>query len=195
MRENIRTKSKLRYLARALGVIRKEKNMSLLKTAKMMLGYMAWANKITITSVARLPDSELYKDRNSHFGNIVSTLNHIYVVEDVFKAHLTGEKHGYTHRNTDKCPTINELSSNQEKMDRWYMDYISNLDEKALEEIISFEYIGGGKGDLSIYEIILHLVNHAANHRGHVSEMMYKTDFKLQTHDLTVYLRDVHKYV
>ncbi len=169
--------------------------MSQLKTAEMFLRYKAWANEITFSSLAVLPETELYKERDSYFGNIISTLNHVYVIDDVFKAHLNKAKHTYTKRNTDDCPSLKELSCKQKVMDQWYIDYILGVDEKNLQNLVRFEYIGGEQGMMSVNEVILHLVNHASNHRGHVSEMMYKTEYKLKTHDLTAYLKYVQKNV
>ena len=57
------------------------------------------------------------------------TLNHVYVVDDIFKANLCNESHGYTSRNTTECPKLNELWVEQKKMDRWYLDYITGLKE------------------------------------------------------------------
>ena len=167
--------------------------MSIFDTATMLLRYKAWANDIAFSSLVNLPDREFYKERKTNFKNIVSTLNHVYVVDDIFKAHLNGEHHGYTSRNTDKCPKLNELWSKQVKMDSWYLDYIAGSSEDQLEKIINFEYVGGGQGDMSVNEIILHIVNHGSYHRGFVSDMMYQIPSVPSANDLTVYLRDVHR--
>jgi uncharacterized damage-inducible protein DinB len=171
--------------------------MSLLDTAKMLLMYKSWANEITFSSLASLPDTELYKERKTNFKNIVSTLNHVYVVDDIFKCHLKKEPHGYTSRNTEECPKLNELWSKQKKMDSWYLDHISisGFDEGRLEENVPFDFVGGGRGNMSLNEIILHIVNHGSYHRGFVSDMMYQIPSVPPTNDLTVYLRDVHRNI
>jgi len=166
--------------------------MSLFDTASMFLKYKAWANKITFAALVDLPDSEIYKERQTNFKNIASTLNHVYTVDDIFKAHLNGVGHGYTSRNTDACPKLHEIWSMQEEMDNWYLDYAAGLSEEQFAEVISFEYVGGGQGEMSVSEIILHLVNHGSYHRGFVSDMMYQIPSIPPANDLTVYLRDVH---
>jgi uncharacterized damage-inducible protein DinB len=170
-----------------------ENMMSLLDTANMLLKYKAWANDITFSSLADVPDSELYKERKTNFKNIVSTLNHVYVVDDIFKAHLSNEQHGYTSRNTTECPTLNALWLKQKQMDDWYADYIASLTNDQLDKVIDFEYVGGGRGAMTINEIVLHLVNHGSYHRGFVSDMMYQIPAIPPTNDLTVYLRDFHR--
>jgi uncharacterized damage-inducible protein DinB len=169
--------------------------MSLLNTTLMFLKYKAWANKITFSSLMNLPDSELYKERKTNFRDIVSTLNHVYIVDDIFKAHINNEHHGYTSRNTDECPKLNELWSKQEKMDSWYVNYVTGFNEDQLENIISFEFVGGGLGNMSINEIVMHIVNHGSYHRGFVSDMMYQIPTVPPANDLTVFLRDIHRKI
>jgi len=166
--------------------------MSLFDTACKFLKYKAWANDITFAALMDLPDSEVYKERQTNFNNIASTLNHVYSVDDIFKAHLNGVSHGYTSRNTDACPKLQELWSMQKEMDNWYLGYAAGLSEEQFAEVISFEYVGGGQGEMSVSEIILHLVNHGSYHRGFVSDMMYQIPSIPPANDLTVYLRDVH---
>ena len=167
--------------------------MGLLKTTKMLLGYKAWADEITFESLKDVPDSELFKDRKTTFKNIVYTLNHIYVIDDIFKAHLSGELHSYTFRNTETCPTLTELWSKQKIMNAWYIDFAANISKKELKRRISFKYVGTGHGEMSVNEMILHIVNHGTYHRGFVSDMMYQIPAEVPTNDLTVYLRDVHQ--
>jgi len=51
-------------------------------------------------------------------------------------------------------------------MDMEIKDYISNLNKDNLEEVVSFELIGGNKSSLPRYMIVTHLVTHGGFHRG-----------------------------
>lgn len=161
----------------------------------MLLGYKAWADELTFSALAKQPDSELYKERLTNFKSIVNTLSHIYVIDDIFKSHLSNEPHGYKSRNTDTCPRLEGLWFKQKVMNAWYIEYASNLSKKELKKKVSFKYVGTGHGNMSVNEIILHIVNHGTYHRGFVSDMMYQIPATMPTNDLTVYLRDVYKEV
>ena len=50
---------------------------------------MAWANDKIYDSVAALP-GEATKPQRSVFENIVHTLNHVFVIDLIFQAHLEG---------------------------------------------------------------------------------------------------------
>jgi len=52
-------------------------------TLKMLVRYKAWANGLTFRSVMELPEGEALRQRPTRFGNMVHTLNHVYVVDDI----------------------------------------------------------------------------------------------------------------
>jgi len=158
---------------------------------KMLVRYMAWANEITFKAVLSLPDDEITKIRPTHFKTILSTLNHIYVINDVFRAHLEGQKHNYSARNTATSPPINELWDAFQKMDVRYIKITDELSDKELEQRIKFEFVDGGYGDMTRHEILSHIINHATYHRGFVSDMLNQANISPEASDLPVFLRDV----
>ena len=158
-----------------------------------LVKYKSWANEITFSSLSKVADTELHKQRETNFKNIPSTLNHVYIVDDIFKAHLLGETHNYQYRNTEGYPDFPKLWEQQKTIDQWYVDFILNITDKDIYKVINFTYVGGGKGEMSVSEIIFHIVNHGTYHRGFVSDMMYQIPVTPPANDLTVYLRDVHK--
>ena len=159
----------------------------------MLTRYNAWANRLIFDAVAALPAGEAVKPRQSVFKNMVHTLNHNYVIDRIFQAHLEGRSHGYSARNTADHPPLAELWRAQQDIDRWYIDWSDTVGESALGEKVSFAYVGGGEGVMTHGEILQHLVNHTSYHRGFVAQMMYDIPVRPPTTDLTVYLRDVHR--
>ena len=78
-------------------------------SVRMFARYNAWADKVMFDAVAQLPPGEDVKPRTSLFKNIVHTLNHNYVIDRIFQAHLEGREHGYAARNTPGHPPLAEL--------------------------------------------------------------------------------------
>ena len=158
---------------------------------QMLTRYKAWASDLIFGPVSALPPAEITKVRQTTFKTIALTLNHIYVVDDIFKAHLEGRPHGYTARNTETAPAIDALWDASREMDRWYIDLADGLSERELAETIDFEFVGGGKGAMTREEILLHVVNHGSYHRGFVSVMMSQVPAAVPANDLPVFIRDV----
>jgi uncharacterized damage-inducible protein DinB len=123
------------------------------------------------------------------------TLNHIYVIDRVFQAHLQGREHGYKARNTETHPPVAELWQRQREIDAWFVGWSDTLTEAALAEKVSFDFIGGGRGSMTRGEILLHVVNHTTYHRGFVADFFYQVPARPPATDLTVFLRDARPHL
>lgn len=151
--------------------------------------YKAWADEVFLSVIAGLPESELVAPRPIYFGSLIRTLNHSYSMDVVWQSHLLGKPHGLTTRNPASHPAIHDLIASQHQIDKWYVNYADSLSHDQLDEIVEFEFIGGGTGAMSRQDIILHVVNHTTYHRGHVADMLYHLDVFPPTTDLPVFLR------
>jgi len=158
--------------------------------ARTLTRYNAWANELLFAAVAALPEGEAVKPRRSVFRNMVHTLNHNYVIDCIFQAHLEGRGHGYSARNTPEHPPLAELWRAQQELDRWYVAAYDGMDDARLNQTVSFSFVGGGEGAMTRGEILQHLVNHTSYHRGFVAQMIYDVPARPPTTDLTVFLRD-----
>ena len=160
-------------------------------TARMLTRYNAWANKLMFDAVATLPEGEATKERKSLFKNMVHTLNHNYVIDLIWQAHLEGREHGFTARNTPGHPALAELWAAQRKIDDWYIRWSDALSDEALKKEVHFTLIGGNRGVMTQGEILLHIVNHTSYHRGFVADLFYQVPARPPTTDLPVYLREI----
>jgi len=165
--------------------------MSSTRHVRTLTRYKAWANRLVYGMVSALPVEESTRQRATRFGNMVHTLNHVYVIDQVFQAHLLGRAHGFTARNTPTHPPLEELRAAVSELDEWYVQYADSLQTDDLEKTIQFEFIGGGSCSMTCQEIILHVVNHGTYHRGFVGDMMYQAGVTPDATDLPVFLRDV----
>ena len=160
-------------------------------SARTLTRYNAWANKLIFDAVAGLPEGEAVKPRQSLFKNMVHMLNHNYVIDRIFQAHLEGRAHGYGARNTPDHPPLAELWRAQQEIDAWYIRKYDALSDAELDGVVRFIFVGGGEGAMTRGEILLHIVNHTSYHRGFVAQLFYDVPARPPTTDLPVYLRDV----
>lgn len=161
------------------------------RTARMLARYNKWADELMFGAVANLPAGEATKLRTTLFKNMVHTLNHIYVIDRIFQAHLEGREHGYAARNTDQWPPLEELWRAQREVDDWYIAWSDRITDPALDERVSFTFVGGSEGAMTRGEMLLHVVNHTSYHRGFVADLFYQVPARPPTTDLPVFLRDV----
>jgi uncharacterized damage-inducible protein DinB len=155
-----------------------------------MTRYSAWANQLVFEAVSSLSPEEVTRPRTGAFRNIAHTLNHNYVIDQIFQAHLEGRPHGFAARNTPETPALADLWAAQRVIDDWYISYSDSVNESELQEVIPFVFVGGGEGAMTRSEMILHVVNHTTYHRGYVTTCFYRIPARPPTTDLPVFLRD-----
>ena len=117
-------------------------------------------------------------------------LNHIYIVDRIFRAHLLGEKHGYSAAKSSITPRLSELEVNVTETDAWYVNYASNISSDQLNETIEFSFTDGDSGTLTREEILLHIITHGSNHRGNVSQILKSISLTPPRDLYTKYLHD-----
>jgi len=160
-------------------------------TARMLTRYNAWANQLIFDAVAALPEGDATRERQSLFRNMVHTLNHNYVIDRIWQAHIERREHGYETRNTKDHPPLAELWKAQQEVDGWYVRWSDAVTDASLDERLTVTLIGGNKTAMSRGEMLLHVVNHTGYHRGFVADLFYQVPARPPTTDLPVYLREV----
>ena len=160
------------------------------KTARTLARYNSWANKLIFDAVAALPEGEAARERKTLFRNMVHTLNHNYVIDRIWQAHLEGRDHGYAARNTREPPALEELWRLQKEIDGWYVAWADAQTQAALDEEVRFTLIGGNRGAMTRGEILMHIVNHTTYHRGFVADLFYQVPAQPPTTDLPVFRRE-----
>lgn len=157
---------------------------------RTLLRYKAWANDLIFADVSKLPATALTEPQPIIFGNLLRTLNHVHAMDYVWQSHLQGSPHGLTSRNPDDCGTFDEVRAAQRAMDQWFIDYADKIGLAALDETITFTFIGGNEpASMSRGDILLHVVNHGTYHRGHIAGMMHKHGVMAPTTDFPVFLK------
>jgi uncharacterized damage-inducible protein DinB len=140
-------------------------------------------------AMAALPPGETTKERQSLFKTMVLTMNHLYVADLIWQAHVEGREHGFPALNHVIHSELAPLREAQEKLDDWYIDWAESLSQDQLNKEVDFTLIGGNQGRMSNGQILMHVVNHTSYHRGFVGDMFYQVPLRAPTTDLPVYLR------
>ena len=159
-------------------------------TVRMLARYNAWANRTIFDAVAVLPEGEATRERPTLFKTMVKTLNHLYVVDLIWQAHLERREHGIPALNTVLHEALPDLWRAQQQIDAWYIDWADRLTEADADELIHYTLIGGNQGAMRRGDVMLHVANHTSYHRGFVADMFYQIPVRAPTTDLPVFLRE-----
>lgn len=135
-----------------------------------LFGYKAWANAELFDVLAALP-----AEHAETLHACIRRLNHIHVVDRIFRAHLSGEARPFDATNTKDTPSLAQLRSDVQATDAWYRQYVASLAAAGLAEIVDFTFTDGDRGRMSREEILLHVLTHGGYHRGNVGELLRST--------------------
>lgn len=128
----------------------------------------SWANTELFNALAAVP----LEAHAEAVTTAARTLNHIYVVDQIFQAHLSGRKHQYNATNTKETPELGELQFAVAESDAWYMKYVNEIQEDELAQAIRFHFTDGDSGEMTKEEILLHVITHGSYHRGNVGQIL-----------------------
>lgn len=132
-----------------------------------LFGYKAWANSQLFKLLETVP-----AERSEELATCIRTLNHIYVVDRLFRARLAGEPAPFEATNTKETPTLAQLRQDVEATDAWYRQYVSSLTGQQAAEVLDFTFADGDSGRMSREEILLHVQVHGGYHRGNVGQVL-----------------------
>lgn len=159
----------------------------IMSTSTLLLSlfkYKAWANKELFAELEKLDPVTRQAERHA----AIRVLNHIYVVDRIFAAHLSGQAHAYTATNTQETPTFEELRVAVDESDRWYVECVENLPPELLSADIPFTFTDGASGRMSREEMFAHVATHGGYHRGAVGRTMVQASVAPPRDTFTVYL-------
>lgn len=167
--------------------------MTTVSTAIQLARYNDWANRVLFDGVAALPPGEAVKERPTLFKTMIGTLNHLYVIDLMWQAHLEGRPHGFTRRDDVLHPKLDDLRRAQQELDQWYLAWAERQSAASLDEKVAFTLTTGNKGEMTRWEILLHVVNHSTYHRGWVCDLFFQVPARPPETDMPVFVREMAK--
>lgn len=138
------------------------------KILTSLFAQKAWANRELFDVVASVSPV----DHAAPLHTAIRVLNHIYVVDRIFRAHLLGEQHGYTATNTTQTPELGELQFAVTETDIWFQNYVASQGEHQRDESLAFQFTDGDAGTMTREEMLFHVLTHGSYHRGNVGQVL-----------------------
>jgi len=131
--------------------------------------HKAWCNRGLVAALRAAPAEA---DRRQ-MAVILFTLDHTSIVDQIFKARLTGVEHGFAAVVAQSFPELEALGRTLAETDAWYLDYAGRVTPQALAEEVEFTFVADGEpGRMTRGEILAHVITHSASHRGGVGKML-----------------------
>ncbi|HCO9651851.1 TPA: DinB family protein [Escherichia coli] len=148
--------------------------------------YKRWIDIETLQAIKRIDTSV---NAEKHYLTL-RLMNHIHVVDSIFRANVTGQKHSYTALNTPETPSADELLITMTECTDWYIQHVNSMSSAELAETIKFQFVDGGHGEMKAFDMLNHVLFHGTYHRGAVGWLISESGVVPPKDVLTVFLRD-----
>lgn len=111
---------------------------------KSLFRHKSWANAELFTLLVSLP-----LENAQQLEACLRTLNHAYIVDRIFRAHLSGVPCPYETTNSAEAPGLDWLRSEVRETDAWYESYVQGAVPAVLSEAVNFTFTSGNPGRMS----------------------------------------------
>jgi uncharacterized damage-inducible protein DinB len=162
------------------------------ETLRTHLRYTDWASRRIVDSAASLSEEELNRDFKHSDKSVLGTLVHIFAADRVWIQRVKGAPiTGFIDPEKDFQMSVlrNEWPA---ILQQWH-DLAAGLSDEAAGRKIQYKDLKGNSYETPLWQIILHVVNHATHHRGQVSAMIRAMGHTPPPVDLIYYYRELAK--
>ena len=138
----------------------------------MLARFNAWANERIYDCSAKLPDAEYRRDRKAFFGSIHATLNHLLVVDKVWRARVEGSVTDVKSLDQVLHDNLPALCSARVAEDEALIRMVDGLGPTDGSRIVNYRFMNGTPGATPVDIVLITLFNHQTHHRGQVHTML-----------------------
>lgn len=148
------------------------------------LDYTAWASARLVTAAAQLTPAEAVRDFGTSEKSVLGTLAHVYAADRVWLRRVQGEPSAGFIGDSDRDLAVLQTAW-PELLVRW-RGFLAGADPAAP---ISYHDLKGNPYTTPLWQIVLHVVNHATHHRGQAAGMIRAMGYAPPPLDLIAYYR------
>lgn len=159
---------------------------------RQLARYNQWANRRIYAACAELPESEYMRPRESFFGSIHATLNHILVADRLWLGRFTGHPASGIHA-LDQIlyGELAGLRVAREAEDAQIVNFVDALDLPTLNSTLRYETMQQPRTRQSwpLRITLGHFFNHQTHHRGQAHGLVSQTAVAPPPLDLLAWVR------
>ena len=160
--------------------------------------YNRWMNGNLRRAAATLPADALAAPRGAFFGSILGTLNHLVVADTVWLKRFAGNAPDGRWTTLDAladtampdrldaqpCADLDAWWVRRQQLDGMVVDWIGQLHEDDLARTMQYRNMRGDLHRRRLSQLLLHLFNHQAHHRGQATTLFNQCGVDVGVTDL-----------
>ena len=139
-----------------------------------MVQFSAWANDRIYDACKSLPVAEVERDRGAFFRSIHGTLNHIVLVDLLYRERIEKVRTRFNTLDEVVHESLDALQAEQRDSDAWYSTLLEGMSAGELDEPMGFYTL---LDDPEYWEVpkrvyYSNLFQHQVHHRGQIHNML-----------------------
>lgn len=162
----------------------------MLEHLRMMARYNKWANAKLNTAVMSISHDDYMAKREAFFGSIHGGLNHILLVDRIWRGRVEGNPHPADRLDIIVTDDREAFVRERTVEDDILIDFTDSFDEKSLDETVTYSSLIGFTGTDPRRLILAHMFNHATHHRGQIHALLTQVPADPPPLDLMIYIRE-----
>ena len=131
------------------------------------LRYSTWASGRLLEAAAALTEDDLNHDFKTADKNVLLTLVHCFAADRAWFHRVDGTPR--TNFITDEDRALGVLQTEWPAYGQKWLELLAGETDESLGRVVTFTDLKGNQHKQPLWQIILHMVNHATHHRGQVS--------------------------
>ena len=158
-------------------------------TARELLLYMLWADRLVLAAVRQVREEDLTRDAGVSFKSILGTLAHILGSERMWLSRFLGVS-------LDRVPSIQDFPDLMSWIMGWEETaaqleaFLAGLTDEQLATPLTWTNTRGESHTHPLWHPVSHMVNHATYHRGQVISLLRQMGYAVPATDLIVYFSE-----
>lgn len=154
-----------------------------------MARYNQWANTTLLAAMEARDPADYMADRGLFFGSLHGTLCHVLVGDILWMDRVTGESRGSFALDDRPWPDLPALRAARIAEDAHIIARMDRLDDGDLAADLSYRNLAGAAFTQPLWQVLAHLFNHQAHHRGQAHAAMTRAGWAAPELDIIFFAR------
>lgn len=152
--------------------------------------YTVWASRRLVEAAGGLTQEELTRDFGHADRSVLGTLAHILAADRIWLRRIEGAPPA-RFLDPERDLRMEALVNEWPEVHRRWLAWLDGQDGASLEGVLHYRDLKGNQHGTSLWQLVLHVVNHASHHRGQVSAMLRAMGRTPPPVDLIYYYRSL----
>jgi uncharacterized damage-inducible protein DinB len=140
--------------------------------------YSSWASHKLLNAAQALSEEEQNREFGVSHKSLKGTLDHIFLADRVWFARAVD-------------PGVLERDAQWPEVQKGWEDWATALSDDEILRVVDYKDLKGNPHQTPVWQIVLHVVNHATLHRGQAMSLLRQLGVAAPPTDLIFYYREI----